>query len=124
MVIKEKEIVSDFQGGSDQSKGQDKLQKYKSLADSLKSQDAKANPNNEEEKKEEQKQAAGDQAEIQRIDLVAKANQLVAAKPWIDQLKQADSKCRKLVDNSVSHFNKKSRDLLLVAQLLGYSPDK
>lgn len=44
MAIKEKEIVHEFSGGKDQNSSTDKLLKYKGLADTLRSRDAKRAP--------------------------------------------------------------------------------
>ena len=83
MAIKEKEIVHEFSGGNEgKSSGDSKMQQFKSLADTFKSLDASSEPQSDVEMEEEKKGEEGKQ-EVQKVDLVAKANQLVASKPWV-----------------------------------------
>eukprot|EP00347_Sterkiella_histriomuscorum_P012111 403369855 len=126
MAAKDKEVQAEFKAGQAKDGGDNKLAIFQAQADYFKSLDKDNLPTTqivEEEKKEEQKGQAK-AVQVEKIDLTAKTNQLVAQKPWLQQIEKADSQIQKILNGTERHFNKKSVDLIAIANLLGVYQDK
>ena len=130
MILKDKEIQSDMKKGSGDMDENDNLAMYRAQAEYFRSLEQQAIVTTapvggqEEEKKGEEVKSQKSGAAIDRVDLGLETERLVATQPWMKALADNTSDVAKMITSTNNHFNKKSKDLLLVANLLGVSDKK